>query len=111
MFGISVEGSYEDATIHSQTIGLAAALGPASAATSRLSVCAITTDRARTHLINGGVHRGRGGPAGKARRPRIPGVFDGGATPPDGMHRRPNAGPIYEMGSRPMSASPLARPP
>src|SRR3970282_790118 len=30
-------------------------------------------------------------PAGKARRPRILGIFEGGATPPDGMQRRPNA--------------------
>src|SRR2546423_14887798 len=30
-------------------------------------------------------------PAGKARRPRISGIFDGGATQPDGMHRRSNA--------------------
>src|SRR5712692_1518457 len=30
-------------------------------------------------------------PAGKARRPRIPGVFEGGATPPGGMQRRSNA--------------------
>ena len=31
-------------------------------------------------------------PAGKARRPRIPGVFEGGATPPAGMPR-PRGGP------------------
>jgi hypothetical protein len=30
-------------------------------------------------------------PAGKARRARIPGVFERGATQPDGMQRRPNA--------------------
>jgi hypothetical protein len=30
-------------------------------------------------------------PAGKARRPRIPGVFEGEATPPGGMQRRSNA--------------------
>jgi hypothetical protein len=30
-------------------------------------------------------------PGGKARRPRIPAVFERGATPPPGMHRRPNA--------------------
>ena len=30
-------------------------------------------------------------PAGKARRPRIPGVFEGGATQPGGMQRRTNA--------------------
>ena len=30
-------------------------------------------------------------PAGKARRWKIPGVFDGGATPPGGMHRSSNA--------------------
>src|SRR5713226_2547078 len=30
-------------------------------------------------------------PAGKARRPRISGIFEGGATQPDGMQRRPNA--------------------
>ena len=29
-------------------------------------------------------------PAGKARRPRILGVFEGGATPLDGMQRGPN---------------------
>jgi hypothetical protein len=30
-------------------------------------------------------------PAGKARRPRIPGVFERGATQPGGMQRRTNA--------------------
>src|SRR5687768_4581146 len=30
-------------------------------------------------------------PRCKARRPRIPGVFEGGATPQRGMQRRPNA--------------------
>ena len=30
-------------------------------------------------------------PHGKARRPRILGVFEGGATQPGGMQRRPNA--------------------
>src|SRR5204863_5770233 len=30
-------------------------------------------------------------PAGKARRLRIPGVFEGGATQPPGMHRPSNA--------------------
>src|ERR1700680_501925 len=30
-------------------------------------------------------------PDGKARRVRIPGVFERGATPPGGMQRRPNA--------------------
>src|SRR5437899_9706191 len=30
-------------------------------------------------------------PAGKARRPRIPGVFERGATQPAGMHRPSNA--------------------
>src|SRR5881409_3754237 len=30
-------------------------------------------------------------PAGKARRARIPGVFERGATQPAGMQRRPNA--------------------
>src|SRR5206468_6781523 len=30
-------------------------------------------------------------PAGKARRPRIPGVFEGGATQPAGMRRPANA--------------------
>src|SRR6266851_2540020 len=30
-------------------------------------------------------------PAGKARRPRISGIFEGGATQPDGMERRSNA--------------------
>ena len=30
-------------------------------------------------------------PAGKARRPRISGIFEGGATQPVGMHRRSNA--------------------
>ncbi len=33
-------------------------------------------------------------PAGKARRPRISGIFEGGATPPGGMQRRPNAGEL-----------------
>src|SRR5438552_14185068 len=41
-----------------------------------------------------------GGEAPGQRRPRIPGVFERGATPLGGMHRRPNAVPIYEMGSR-----------
>ena len=30
-------------------------------------------------------------PAGQARRPRILGICEGGATPPGGMQRRPNA--------------------
>jgi hypothetical protein len=30
-------------------------------------------------------------PAGKARRPRILGIFEGGATQPGGMQRQPNA--------------------
>src|SRR5260370_40383303 len=30
-------------------------------------------------------------PPGKARRVRISGIFERGATPPGGMHRRPNA--------------------
>jgi selenide,water dikinase len=56
----------------------------------------------RTHLINGGAApRAARRPAGKARRPRISAIFEGGATSPDGMHRGPNAGPIYEMGSSP----------
>src|SRR5438093_12722469 len=33
-------------------------------------------------------------PDGKARRARIPGVFERGATPPAGMQRRPNAAGI-----------------
>src|SRR5262245_27963612 len=54
----------------------------------------------RTHLKNGGVApRAARRPPGKARRPRIPGVFEEGATRPGGMHRRPNAVPIFEMGS------------
>src|SRR5947207_1482806 len=32
-----------------------------------------------------------GTPAGKARRTRISGIFERGATQPDGMQRRPNA--------------------
>src|SRR5204862_5313557 len=32
-------------------------------------------------------------PDGKARRPRISGIFEGGATQPAGMHRRPNGVP------------------
>src|SRR6185295_982656 len=60
----------------------------------------VTAVSTRTHLINGGAApRAARRPSGKARRPRIPAVFEGGATPPGGMHRRPNAGPIYEMGS------------
>src|SRR6266849_2248539 len=31
------------------------------------------------------------GTPGKARRPRISGIFEGGATQPDGMQRRSNA--------------------
>jgi hypothetical protein len=31
-------------------------------------------------------------PPGKARRPSIPGVCEGGATQPRGMQRPPNAG-------------------
>src|SRR5687767_11643195 len=50
--------------------------------------------------MNGGVApRAARRPAGKARRPRISGIFEGRATPPAGMHRGPNAGPIHEMGS------------
>ena len=60
----------------------------------------IAAHEIRTHLINGvEAPRAARRPSGKARRPSIPGVFEGGATLPDGMHRRPNAGPIYEMGS------------
>ena len=60
----------------------------------------IAAHEIRTHLINGGeAPRAARRPSGKARRPRILGVFEEGATLPDGMHRRPNADPIYEMGS------------
>src|SRR6266849_1795042 len=31
-------------------------------------------------------------PTGRARRPRVSGIFEGGATQPGGMQRRPNAG-------------------
>src|SRR6266487_916427 len=48
----------------------------------------------RTHLINGASTEGGEAPS-KARRPRIPGVFERGATPLGGMHRRPSAVPIY----------------
>ena len=39
-------------------------------------------------------------PAGKARRPRISGIFEGGATPAGGMHRRPNATAIANGATR-----------
>ncbi|MBI2828764.1 MAG: nitrate/nitrite transporter NrtS [Acidobacteria bacterium] len=39
----------------------------------------------------GEVSRAARRPAGKARRLKIPGVFEGGATQPAGMHRQPNA--------------------
>src|SRR5688572_14017936 len=42
-------------------------------------------------------------PDGKARRPRIPSVFEGGATPPVGMQRRSNA-----AGLAPRAATSLA---
>src|SRR5580700_982049 len=38
-------------------------------------------------------------PSDQARRPRIPRVFEGGATPSDGMQRAANARQVYEMGS------------
>src|SRR5688572_10762465 len=41
-------------------------------------------------------------PDGKARRPRIPGVFEGGATPPAGMQRRSNAAGLAPRAARPM---------
>jgi len=40
-------------------------------------------------------------PDRQARRPRILGVFEGGATPPDGMQRRPNATGILRRDTRP----------
>src|SRR6059036_3858730 len=42
-------------------------------------------------------------PAGKARRPRISGIFEGGATQPDGMQRRPNAVGLSPRAARPAS--------
>src|SRR5712691_4648422 len=39
-------------------------------------------------------------PAGKARRPRISGIFERGATPPGGMQRRPNAGGLPPRAAR-----------
>src|SRR5438876_10793905 len=43
-------------------------------------------------LAERGPDRGARRPPGKARRPRIPGVSEGGATPPGGMPR-PRGGP------------------
>lgn len=44
-------------------------------------------------------------PVGKARRSRLPGVFDGGATPPGGMQRPANAGrPAPRAAGRPSSS-------
>jgi hypothetical protein len=40
------------------------------------------------------------GPAGKARRPRIPAVFEGGATQPAGMHRPSNAARLAPRAAR-----------
>src|SRR5687767_15330206 len=68
----------------------------------RATTASCVSPYTRTRLINGGVApRAARRPAGKARRPRISGIFEEGATPPAGMHRGPNAGPIYEMGSSP----------
>src|SRR5688572_9455018 len=39
-------------------------------------------------------------PAGKARRPSISGICDGGATPPGGMQRRPNATGLLRRDTR-----------
>src|SRR6058998_2473619 len=39
-------------------------------------------------------------PDGKARRPRISGIFEGGATQPAGMHRRPNAAGLSPRAAR-----------
>ena len=83
-----------------------AAPSPRSCAT-RSRTCPTISSRLRadssgTHLMNGDVaRRAARRPDGKARQPRISGIFEGGATQPAGMHRRPNAGPIYEMGSKP----------
>src|SRR4249920_699130 len=37
---------------------------------------------------------------GKARQPRIPNVFEGGATPPARMHRPANAAPLAPRAAR-----------
>src|SRR5687767_12262483 len=39
-------------------------------------------------------------PADKARRPRIPSVFEGGVTPSDGMQRRSNAAGLSPRAAR-----------
>src|SRR6185503_2384404 len=39
-------------------------------------------------------------PAGTARRPRISGIFEGGATQPAGMHRRSNAAGLAPRAAR-----------
>jgi len=39
-------------------------------------------------------------PRGQGRRPRIPGVFEGGATQPAGMHRRPTAAGVSPRAAR-----------
>ena len=42
-----------------------------------------------------------GTPAGKARRLRVSGIFEGGATQPDGMQRRPTAAGVAPRAARP----------
>src|SRR2546427_13101718 len=39
-------------------------------------------------------------PAGKARRPRVSGILEGGATQPDGMQRRSNADGVASRAAR-----------
>jgi hypothetical protein len=48
------------------------------------------------------------GPRSKAKRPRIPGVFEGGATQQRGMQRRPNAEPFRDCRTS-MPAFPTTR--
>src|SRR5438874_1384082 len=57
--------------------------------------------RLSTALHNyGDASRAARRPHGKARRPRIAGLFEGGATQPGGMHRRPNATVIVKRSTK-----------
>ena len=60
---------------------------------------------ARLHLVvpfrkRGDAPRAARRPAGKARRSRVSGILEEGATPPDGMHRRPNASALANWATR-----------
>src|SRR5947207_6308780 len=48
-------------------------------------------------------------PAGKARRPRIPGVFERGATQPAGMHRPSNAARLSPRAAKPRAPAATLR--